>query len=123
MISTSIPQGVLVMNIRLNQVLDRIGEVFEEEIQVGSRHYLEVSIGKEAERMGFYDLERRYRKVFALVPLKAPHRGMKVRIDGRTFVNYAEDASGIAMPAYVASAANRSFKAFVPQNSMVCNFA
>ena len=58
----------------------------------------------------------------AVVPLKGPQAGMKVRIDGRTFVNYAEDTSGIAVPGYLAREANREFRTFVPQDSMICNF-
>jgi hypothetical protein len=47
---------------------------------------------------------------------------MKVRIDGRTFVNYAEYPSGVVVPGYVAKEAGRNFKTFVPNDSMICNF-
>lgn len=99
-----------------------IGEAYKEKIQRGSRHYLEVSIGKHAAKLGHTDLKDKYENTFAIIPLKAPQKGMKVRIDGRTFVNYAEDASGIAVPGYIARETGRSFKAFIPNDSMICNF-
>jgi hypothetical protein len=45
-----------------------------------------------------------------------------VRIDGRTFVNYAEYDSGIAVPGYIAKALGGSYRTFVPNDSMICNF-
>jgi hypothetical protein len=110
------------MNPKLNDIIDRIGEEFDGHIEPGARNYLEVSIGRQAEKMGYPDLVDAYRNAFAIVPLKAPQRGMKVRIDGRTFVNYAEYPSGIAVPGYVAKAAGSRFKTFVPNDSMICNF-
>lgn len=106
----------------INRILTAIGEEFEDRIQKGARNYLEVSIGKQAERMGYSNLAERYRYAYAVVPLKGPQAGMKVRIDGRTFVDYVEDASGIAVPGYLAREADREFRTFVPQNSMICNF-
>jgi len=47
---------------------------------------------------------------------------MKVRIDGRTFVNYAQYDSGIAVPGYLAKTGRRPFQTFVPNDSMICNF-
>ena len=110
------------MNKRLDDVLTIIGEEFKEKIQKGSRHYLEVSIGKHAAKLGHKDLKEKYENTYAIIPLKTPQEGMKVRIDGRTFVNYAEHASGIAVPGYLAREAGRTFKAFIPNDSMICNF-
>jgi hypothetical protein len=110
------------MNRDLNKVLNTIVEEYKEKIKKGSRHYLEVSIGKQAEKLGHTDLKERYEKTYAIVPLKTPQQGMKVRIDGRTFVNYAEHTSGIAVPGYLAREAGPSFKAFIPNDSMICNF-
>ncbi len=110
------------MNRKINKVLDTIGESYRGKILKGSRHYLEVSIAQHAERLGHTDLKQKYRNTYAIVPLKTPQKGMKVRIDGRTFVDYAEHASGIAVPGYLAREAGRSFKAFAPQDSMICNF-
>lgn len=110
------------MNDRLNNVLDIIGEEYKGKIQKGSRHYLEVSIGKKAEKLGHSDLQEKYKNTYAIVPLKKPQKGMKVRTDGRTFVNYAEHASGIAVPGYLAREDGRSFKTFAPNDSMICNF-
>ena len=110
------------MKQELNTVLNTIGEEYKEKIQKGSRHYLEVSIGKHAEKIGHIELKKKYENTFAIVPLKTPQKGMKVRIDGRTFVDYAEHTSGIAVPGYLARDAGRSFKAFIPNDSMICNF-
>jgi hypothetical protein len=99
-----------------------IGEEYKQAIQKGSRHYMEVSVGKKAGRLGYADLMQKYADTNVIVPLKIPQRGMKVRIDGRTFVNYAEYDSGIAVPGYLAKAAGRSFKRFVPNDSMICNY-
>jgi hypothetical protein len=110
------------MNKDLKTVLNTIGEEYKEKIQRGSRHYLEVSIGGQAEKLGHTDLKHKYENTYAIIPLKVPQKGMKVRIDGRTFVNYAEHTSGIAVPGYLAREVGRSFKAFIPNDSMICNF-
>ena len=111
------------MNNPLNAIMDTIGETYKEIIEIGSRYYLEVSIGKQAAALGYTDLVEQYAQTYAIVPLKAPLAGMKVRIDGRTFDNYAQHASGIAVPAYVASATGQVFEPFVPNDSMICYFS
>ena len=111
-----------VMN-KLNEVLTRIGEDYRENIQDDSRNYLEISIAKKAEELGFAEVGDSFRDAYAIIPLKNPVSGMKVRIDGRTFVNYAQLKSGIVVPNYVASQADLPFKAYVAKDSMICNFA
>jgi hypothetical protein len=106
----------------LKNLLDKIGDRYKPMILKGSRHYLEVSIGEQAHEMGYADLEEKYGHTCVIVPLKTPQKGMKVRIDGRTFVNYAEHASGIALPGHLAREAGRSFTRFIPNDSMICNF-
>ena len=83
------------MNAKLNKVLDIIGEKYKGNIQKGSRHYLEVSIGKQAEKLGHTDLHEKYINTYA---------------------------SGIAVPGYLAREDGRSFKTFAPNDSMICNF-
>jgi len=83
---------------------------------------IEVSIGQRAVELGYPELEVPYRKTFAVVPLKEPESGMKVRIDGRTFVDYAEYESGIAVPGYLARKAGKKYRTFVPRDSMIFNF-
>ena len=111
------------MDKRLIHILNIIGEEYKEQIQKGSRHYLEVSIGKHAERLGHTDLKKKYRNTYAIIPLSAPQKGMKVRIDGRTFINYAEHSSGIAFPGYLAGETGSSFGKYMPNDSMICNFS
>lgn len=110
------------MNQRLNDVLEFLGNEYQQKIQRGSRHYLEVSVGKTAAKIGYTDLTDKYMNTFVIVPLNAPQHGMKVRIDGRTFVDYAEYASGIAVPGYLAREAGQASKPFVAHDSMICNF-
>jgi hypothetical protein len=74
----------------LNKVIAKIGEEYKDNINRDSRHYLEISIAKKAAKMSFSEAEAQYKNVYAIVPLKRPVSGMKVRIDGRTFVNFAQ---------------------------------
>jgi hypothetical protein len=107
----------------LDDVLQVIGEQYRDQIQNGSRFYVEVNIGKQAEALGYEDMTDKYRDAFAVVPLKQAVPGMKVRIDGRTFVNYAQFDSGIAVPGYVAKDAGLKFTTFIPNDSMILNCA
>ncbi len=110
------------MNPRLRQILNILDAQFADDIGKGSRHYFEVSVGDLAGSLGYEDLKARYSNTFAVIPLKSPGRGMKVRIDGRAFVNYAEYDSGLVVPGHLARQAGGSYKAFVPNESMICNF-
>ena len=47
---------------------------------------------------------------------------MKVRIDGRTFVNYARYDAGIGVPGYVAKEAGIQHETFIPNDHMILNF-
>ena len=111
------------MKTDIAHVIARIGEDFREEILPGSRFYREVNIGERAGRLGLTELTGRYRDVFAIVPLKQPSGGMKVRIDGRTFVNYAQFESGVVVPGYVAADVGLPSRPFVPNDSMILDFA
>ena len=110
------------MDSPLDDVLEKIGNDYKPMIQKGSRHYLEVNIGERADQLGHHELKEKYGKTYAIVPLKNPQKGMKVRIDGRTFVDYAEFASGIAVPGYLARDSGQSYETFIPNDSMICNF-
>ena len=106
----------------LNDVLNRIGADFRENIREDSRYYLEISIGRKAAELGHPEVEADYHNVYAMVPLKHPVAGMKVRIDGRTFVNYAQFDSGIVVPHYVARQVDLPHRPYIAKGSMVCNF-
>ena len=110
------------MKTDIGKVIARIGVDFKNDIRATSRFYREVSIGEQAERLGLTGLRGRYRDVLAIVPLKHPADGMKVRIDGRTFVNYAQFESGVVVPGYVAEDAGLPHTPFVPNDSMILNF-
>ena len=104
-------------------MIEKIGETYRDRIQSGSRFYVEVNIGEQAEALGYSDITAAYRDAYAVVPLKQAVPGMKVRIDGRTFVNYAQFASGIAVPGYVAKDAGLVHTTFTPNDSMILNCA
>ena len=107
----------------IDEVIENIRHTYRDHIKNGARHYIEVNIGKQAQAMGYQDIQQKYRDAYAVVPLKQPIPGMKVRIDGRTFVNYAEFDSGIAVPGYVVKDTGMNFKTYVPWDSMVLNCA
>ena len=111
------------MDEKLTDVIKRIGDEFSGQVAADSRFYLEVDIGKRAAVYGYPELEETYLDIYAIVPLKRPVSGMKVRIDGRTFVKYAQLDSGIVVPPYVATEINLSYTTFIPNNSMILNFA
>jgi hypothetical protein len=106
----------------LSKVLAEIGEDYKGNIQEDSRYYLEISIAKKAAELGFSEITKDYKNVYAIVPLKQPLNGMKVRIDGRTFVEYAQFESGIVVPNYVASQVDMPHRTYVARISMICNY-
>jgi hypothetical protein len=110
------------MKHHLSEILYKIGDQYRDQILDGARNYLEVDIGKEAEILGYTDVKQQYAMVNVIVPLKKAAGGMKVRIDGRTFVNYARFDSGVVAPGYVAEDAGLSYTAFIPNDSMILNF-
>jgi hypothetical protein len=110
------------MNKELDKLLMNLGEKFGDKISVTGRNYIEVDLGKQAENLGYTTLKEKYHDVYAIVPLKKEVDGMKVRIDGRTFVKYAQFESGIAVPGYVKTDTNLPHKDFIPNDSMILNF-
>ena len=106
----------------LDKLLKKIAEEFKGLILENSWHYREVSISKKAESMGYFNLQQKFPDAYAIIPLKQPVKSMKVRIDGRTFVNYGQFASGIAVPGYVAAHSKLPFTKYTPRDSMVLNF-
>ena len=109
-------------NRNLNNELNVIGEEYKPMILNGSLHYLGVSIREWAERLGYADVKERYKNSCVIIPLKAPQKGMKVRVDGRTFVNASENSPEIVVSGRLAREDDRSFKTFVSNDSMICNF-
>jgi len=110
------------MNRNLNKVLESIADEYRNVVLSGARNYIEIDIGKRAELLGYPELKQRYNQVNAIVPIKDPEEGMKVRIDGRTFVNYARYDTGIGVPGYVAKDAGIEHEAFVANENMILNF-
>jgi hypothetical protein len=107
----------------LNEILTGIAEKHRDQIGLGTRFYLEENIGKLGAALGHAEAADRFKDTTAIVPLKAPVPGMKVRIDGRTFVNYAQLDTGVAIPGYVVRETMLPHKPFVPNDSMILNFA
>ena len=111
------------MKRNLDKVLTKIGEEYEENVSGDSRFYLEVDIGKAGEKLGYPEVKEKYNRVNAVVPLKEPVNGMKVLIDGRTYVDYAQFDSGIVVPGYVARDSGLPHKAYTANDSMILVFA
>jgi len=111
------------MSNNLDEVLTNISEQYKEDISSGSRFCLEVDIGKRAQEMGYSDVKEKYQGVEAVVPVKEAKQGMKVRIDGRTYVRYAQLESGIAVPGYVAKESGLPHSAYEANDSMIRHFA
>jgi hypothetical protein len=110
------------MNNQLEVLLTKIGKEFEGNISNNSRHYVQVSIGHEAEKLGFSDMKEDYKDACAIVPLREPLGGMKVRIDGRTFVNYVRLDSGAVVPEYIAMRTGLHYEEYEANDSMILNF-
>ena len=106
----------------LDKTLKAIGADWEDKIYSGSRYYIEVDIGKKGTRWGIRRSRKNTAKCWRWFPLKDVESGMKVRIDGRTFINYAQLASGVAIPGHVIKKAILDYKAFVANDSMILNF-
>lgn len=110
------------MNQQLKKVLEYIQSEHQNMAMAGARHYLNVDIGKTALKLGFKKLHDTYTDRDVIVSLKEPQPGMKVRIDGRTFVNYAEFSEGFAVPAHIARKAGLRYKPYTANDSMILNF-
>lgn len=111
------------MNNNLKKILLLLSEEYKDKVLTGARNYLEVNLADKADILGFYDLKDFLKGAHAIIPLKEPADGMKVRIDGRTFVNYGQFDSGISVPGYVAKEVDLPHKTFVPNDSMILNFS
>ncbi len=110
------------MDNRLVEIIESLNIEFEDAIRPDSRFYVEVDIGRRAESLGFMEAKDKYRAVRAIIPLKHPVGGMKVRIDGRSFANYAQYNTGVVVPGYIAKEAGLPCKAFIPNDSMILNY-
>jgi len=111
------------MKKNISKIIERIEEEHADRISGGARNYKEVDLSKIADQLGLEDAVECFRNINAIVPLKRSLEGMKVRIDGRTFVNYVQFESGVAVPGYVAAKSGLSHKAYEAWDSMILNFS
>lgn len=111
------------MNKQLKKVLEHIKIENKHLAMAGARNYLNVDIGQVARKLGFQDLTKKYLNREVVVAIKEPEPGMKVRIDGRTFVNYVEYSDGFAVAAHIAEKAGVASKPYTANDSMILNFA
>ena len=111
------------MSNEISEVLSKIEKEYENDLSDNGRNYLEVDMAREAEKLGCPTLRENYQVIPVVVPLKGPVKGMKVRIDGRTFVNYAQFDTGVAVPEYIAKKTGKHYKTYHAQDSMILNFA
>lgn len=110
------------MNTQLTDIINHLEASYSDDLLPGSQYILEIDLGREAERMGYPELGQRLRGTEAVVPVKTPVAGMKVLIDGRTFVNYAQYGSGIAVPGSVASEIALPATPYHPEDSLIRQF-
>ena len=110
------------MKSNLSKIIRKIEKDHANHISGGARNYKEVDLSKTADELGLADAADCFRDVQAIVPIKDPVEGMKVRIDGRTFVNYVQFDSGVAVPGYVAEKSGLPRKAYEAWDSMILNF-
>jgi hypothetical protein len=111
------------MNTELKKILYKISDEYHSIISNDSIYLLDINIGKEAEKMGYSHLSKTYHNAEVVIPLKHPLEGMKVMIDGRTFVNYVKLEPGIVVPEYVAQNAGITYRKYHAKDSMVRVFA
>lgn len=111
------------MKSHLQEVLNSIAREYAGAIHPEAENYIEIDIGKRLETMGYPEKKKQYGGVRAIVPLKGPVEGMKVRIDGRGFGNYAQFEPGIAIPGFLADEVGLPYRSFVPNESLILNFA
>jgi len=107
------------MSNELSEVLTRIADEYKEEIASDSGTYLELDIGKEAEKLGYSNIAEKYRGIAAAVPLKRKLNGMKVMMDGRAFMDYVQLETGIVIPGYIAKEAALPNKHYEAPESIV----
>lgn len=110
------------MKAAIDDIIRSIEDKYGDDLTIDARNYLEINIGKEAAEKGLFDLAEEFKDAYAIVPLRQAHPGMKVRIDGRTFIKYRQFESGIAVPGYVAKGSMLSQKPYTPRDSMILNF-
>lgn len=111
------------MTNKINTILKTIAIDYKNYICSDSRYYVDVNIAKKASDLGFSEVKDHYKNVFAIVPIKNPVKGMRVRVDGRTFINYVQFDSGVVAPSQVARAASLPYKAYIAKDSMIYNYA
>jgi len=108
---------------RMDELLTAMKTKYQHDAQHDSRHYKEVNMGQEAAELGFEDITEKLAKINAIIPLKNALHGMKVRIDGRTFVNYVQFDSGVTLPGHAVGDTQLPHKQYAAQDSMIFNFS
>ncbi len=107
----------------LKTVMKKISADYKSLISSDSIYFLDLSLSKIAEEMGYPNLSKTYSTSEVVIPLKRLLPGMKVMIDGRTFINYAQIDPGMIVPEYVALDAGLPYQPYRAQESMVRIFA
>lgn len=109
------------MKQELQKLFGNIAERYGSEIAPEGVNYMDVDLSSLADSMGLGSLKGSLKNACAIIPLKQPKEGMKVMIDGRTFLRYSQFESGIAVPDFVARAAGLPRKPYVAGDSMILN--
>jgi len=106
----------------LEKVLKKMGEELKDEIWAKSSTYCLIDIAKAYE---IFDIEggEQYKDVNAVVPLKKTLKGLSVIVSGKSFEDYAQLKSGIAVPEWVAEEAKMKYKKYKPKDEMTLTTA
>ncbi len=107
----------------LKTILNKISSDYESLISDNSIYILDLSLSKIAEAMGYPKVSKAYGTSEVVIPLKHPLPGMKVMIDGRTFINYAQIGPGVIVPEYVARKAGLPYHPYHAKDSMIRVFS
>ena len=110
-------------NNMIDQMIHHLENIYGDRLSQDGPNYIEVNMGRLAETLGYTDISDQLRHTGAIIPLKDHVPGMKVRIDGRTFVRYSQFNSGVAIPGHVAGQSRLAHRPYVPNDSMILNCA
>lgn len=109
------------MKRELNEVIHYVSAKYKKLISKDGNNYIELNIGKLADMLGHSNIRKKFKNEGVIIPIKQHVNGMKVRIDGRTFVKYSQFESGIALPGHLAKESDLPRQPYIPNENMILN--
>lgn len=111
------------MKKEIDEIIQYVSNKYIDLISKNGNNYIELNIGNLADMLGHSNVKKKFKTEGVIVPLKQHVNGMKVRIDGRTFVKYSQFESGIALPGHLAKESGLPRKPYVADENMILNCA